>query len=149
MKNVAKYNLFKGISTVLTVGTPIVTLALCGSFFRERSATAISAAGMFGVLITVLFAKDKIAENFKVPGAFTISIICLVLLYLVENIIVPMKYVCWASAGAAGLDAITFKNAYKQIELLLPEQTKAYKHFGFIFTTTKNLEKVASVTNGQ
>ncbi len=148
MKNVAKYNLFKGLSTVLTVGTPIITLAFCGNFFRERSATAISAAGVFVILIVALFAKDKIAENFKVPGAFAIALTCLIGLYLVENIIVPMKYVCWATTAAAGIDALTFKNAYKQMEMLLPEQQKAYKHFGFIFTTTKNLEKVASV-NGR
>ena len=92
--------------------------------------------------------KDKIAENFKVPGAFAIALTCLIGLYLVENIIVPMKYVCWATTAAAGIDALTFKNAYKQVEMLLPEQQKAYKHFGFIFTTTKNLEKVASV-NGR
>ena len=79
MKTVAKYNICKGVSTLLTMGTPIVTLACCGSFFRERSSTAISAAGLMVILISLLFAKDKIAENFKAPSAFAIAGIVLVL----------------------------------------------------------------------
>ena len=64
MKPVAKYNTCKGVSTVLTVGTPIITLLCCGDMFVHKSSTAISAAGMFGILIAALFLKDKIAENF-------------------------------------------------------------------------------------
>ena len=47
------------------MGTPIITLACCGDFFVERPATAISAAGVFAILIALLFAKDKLAEKIK------------------------------------------------------------------------------------
>lgn len=139
MKTVAKYNICKGVSTLLTMGTPIVTLACCGSFFRERSSTAISAAGLMVILISLLFAKDKIAENFKAPSAFAIAGIVLVLIYLVENIMYPVKLVCWATVFASGIDEITFKRMYKGYELSLPKSATAYKHFGFIFANTDKL----------
>ena len=60
MKPIAKYNTYKGVSTVLTVGTPIITLACCSDMFVHRSETAISAAGMFGLLLAALLLKDKI-----------------------------------------------------------------------------------------
>ena len=75
MRAVAKYNTFKGVSTVLSVGTPIVTMACCGDFFIHRSDTAISAAGIFAILIAGLFFKDKLAEKFKSPSALVIAII--------------------------------------------------------------------------
>ena len=137
MGSIAKYNIFKGVSTVLTIGTPIITLLCTNSFFRTRSTTAISAAGILGILIVLLFAKDKIAEKFKFPGAFPLCLGLLILLYLVEHIVVPMKYVLWTSTIAAGLDTITFKVYYKQQEALLPPEAQAYKHFGFIFATKK------------
>ena len=59
---------------------------------------------------------------------------------MVEKIIMPMKYVCIATIIATGADELTFKRLYKQIELMLPQNTQAFKHVGFIFTTTKNLE---------
>ena len=67
MKPVAKYNTCKGISTVLTLGTPITTLAICGAEIITP-AGKISFAGVMVILITLLFAKDKLAENFKVPS---------------------------------------------------------------------------------
>ena len=139
MKTVAKYNTCKGVSTALSVGTPLVTLALCGDFFVHRSDTAISAAGIFAILIAMLFFKDKIAEKFKSPSALVVSIIVLVLILLVENILYPVKCVCIATIAACGVDELTFKNWYKQIEKGLPEDSDTYKHFGFIFTTTQKL----------
>ena len=67
MKVVAKYNTCKAISTVLTVVTPIVTLMSCSDLFVHRSDSSVSAAGMFAIFLSLLFFKDKIAENFKVP----------------------------------------------------------------------------------
>lgn len=59
MKPVAKYNLYKGISTAMTVGTPIATLAACGDLFIHRSETAISAAGVLQYLLFVYFLKTR------------------------------------------------------------------------------------------
>jgi hypothetical protein len=140
MKQVAKYNTLKGVSTALTIGTPIVSLVSCGDFFVHRSDTAISAAGVFTLLIVVFLFKDKFAENFKMPSAFILSLVMFILLLMVEKIILPMKYVCIATMIATGADELTFKRFYKQIELMLPAQAQAFKHLGFIFTTTKNLE---------
>ena len=106
MKEVGKYNTFKGISTLLTIGTPIITLACCGDFFVERPATAISAAGVFAILIALLFAKDKLAEKLKSPSAFIVSAAVLVIIVVVENILLPMKYVCIATMIASGVDEL-------------------------------------------
>lgn len=140
MKQVAKYNTFKGVSTALTIGTPIITLACCGNFFVHRSDTSISAAGMFALFIVILLFKDKFAENFKMPSAFILSLVMFILLLMVEKIILPMKYVCITTMIATGVDELTFKRFYKQIELMLSQQAQEFKHVGFIFTTTKNLE---------
>lgn len=141
MKQVAKYNLFKGISTMASIGTPLITLLCCSDFFIHKSETSISAAGIFTLLIMALFFKDKIAENFKVPSVFVISIITLIGILLIENIVEPIKIVCIATIITSGIDELTFKRMYKTIEAFLPENTKLYKKFGFIFTTTDNLLK--------
>ena len=137
MKQVGKYNTFKGISTLLTMGTPIITLACCGDFFVERPATAISAAGVFAILIALLFAKDKLAEKIKTPSAFIISAAVLVIIVVVENILLPMKYVCIATMIASGVDELTFKRMYKALECKMPQCWQAYEHFGFIFAKTQ------------
>ena len=139
MRAVAKYNTFKGVSTALTIGTPIATLACCGDFFVHRADTAISAAGIFSILIASLFLKDKIAENFKSPSALILSAIILVLVCMVENIIFPIKCVCIATIAACGVDELTFKRWYKQIERAFPQGANDYKHFGFLFTSSQNL----------
>ena len=139
MKAVSKYNLCKGVSTVLTVGTPIVTLACCGDMFVHRSDTAISAAGLFAILIALIFCKDKVVEVFKAPSALILSAVVFALILLVENIMLPVKYVCIATIIASGVDELTVKRVYKKIESLLPESCSTYKHFGFIFTTTDKL----------
>lgn len=139
MKAVGKYNLFKAISTLLTIGTPIVTLCTCSDFFVHRSDTAISAGGIFVILICLLFAKDKIAENFKVPSAFVVSTALLVFLLMIDSLIQPMKYVCIATMITTGVDELTFKRFYKQIEASFPEKSNVNKVAGFIFTTTDKL----------
>lgn len=139
MKQVGKYNTFKGISTLLTIGTPIITLACCGDFFVERPATAISAAGVFAILIVLLFAKDKLAEKIKTPSAFIISAAVLVIIVVVENILLPMKYVCIATMIASGVDELTFKRMYKALECKMPQCWQAYEHFGFIFAKTQDI----------
>ena len=139
MKQVGKYNTFKGISTLLTIGTPIITLACCGDFFTERPATAISAAGVFAILIALLFAKDKLAEKIKTPSASILSAAVLVIIVVVENIILPMKYVCVATMIASGVDELTFKRMYKALEYKMPQSWQSYEHFGFIFARTQDI----------
>ena len=149
MKQVGKYNTFKGISTLLTMGTPIITLACCGDFFVERPATAVSAAGVFAILIALLFAKDKLAEKIKTPSAFIISAAVLVIIVVVENILLPMKYVCIATMIASGVDELTFKRMYKALECKMPQCWQAYEHFGFIFAKTQDIfDEVQKEVNG-
>lgn len=140
MKNVAKYNIFKGVSTLLTLGTPAITLLCCGDFFVHRSDTAMSAAGILVMIITLFFAKDKLAENFKMPAPFILCAIGLVLVVMIENIIYPIKMVLITTLIATVIDEFTFKMFYKKAERKLPPEHVDYKKFGFIFTTTDNLE---------
>lgn len=141
---VIKYNAFKGVSTLLTVGTPLITLSCFGDLLVKRSETAISAAGIFTLLIVALFFKDKIAEKFKSPSALVVASIVLVICILTEHIIIPVKYVCIATIAASGIDELTFKRWYKEVEKKFPEQASDYKHIGFIFTTTKKLMETES-----
>lgn len=147
MKQIAKYNTYKGVSTALTIGTPIATLASCGEFFVHRSDTTISAAGVFLFLIVAMLFKDKIAEKWKTPCAFVLSLSIFVLLVMVENIMLPIKYVCLATMIATGIDEVTFKRLYKNLESLLPKQCEAYKYAGFIFTTSKKMEALNEKVN--
>ena len=143
MKQVAKYNTFKGISTALTVGTPIATLFACGDLFIHRSETAISAAGILGIIILMCIFKDKIAEKWKVPSAFVLSAAMFILTLLLEHIVI--RYVCLTTMIATGVDELTFKRFYKTIEILLPKEAEAYKHLGFLFTNTDKLMEVAGL----
>lgn len=138
MKSVAKYNIFKGVSTLLTVGTPTITLACMGDLFVHRADTAISACGVFAILLSVLFAKDKIIEQFKSPTAFKVALVGLVIIYIAENIIFPLKCVFWATLAATAVDEVSFKRLYKKVEKALPN-VDDYKHIGFIFATTKKV----------
>lgn len=139
MKPVAKYNTCKGISTALTVGTPIVTLCCCSDMFIHRSETAISAAGIFAILLALLFAKDKIAENFKVPSAFVVSFVSLIAICMVEELILPLKYVCITTLCTTGVDEVTFKRMYKRIESKFPQGYESNKIAGFMVTTSSSL----------
>ena len=140
MKKVAKYNIYKGVSTLLTFGTPIATLACCGDMFVHRSDTALSAAGIFVLLILAVIFKDKILENFKMPPVALLTFLTFVLILMIENILTPIKTVCLTTMISTGVDEFTFKRLYKELECTLPEKTKLYKKAGFIFTTTDKLE---------
>lgn len=139
MSKIAKYNLFKGISTIVTLGTPIITLICTSDFFVHRPETAISATGIFTILITMIFLKDKIAENFKMPSAFILSLTVFILILLIENIIEPIKMVSLMTMLASGIDELSFKRIYKSVELQMPENIKSFKHIGFIFTSSNKL----------
>ena len=139
MKPVAKYNVFKGVSTLLTLGTPIITLCSCGDFFVHRSDTAVSASGVFVLLILAILFKDKLMERFKMPPAFVICLIAFILICMIESILFPIKMVCIVTMITSGVDEITFKRFYKDIEQTLPTEYSKYKHIGFIFTTSKKL----------
>lgn len=149
MTKVAKYNIFKGVSTGLTLGTPIIALACCGDFFVHRSETAVSAAGMFAILLTLLFCKDKIVEHWKMPSAFVLSVVAFLLIVMIENILLPMKCVCIATMIASGVDELTFKRFYKDIELILPEEAQSFKRFGFLFTKEQTLSTIVKTNRGE
>lgn len=133
MSSVAKYNIFKAVSTLCTIGSPIITLASCSDFFVHKTGTSLSAAAMFAILISLLFAKDKIAENFKMPSAFVLSLVFFIIIVIVEKIIAPIKLVCIVTMITSGVDELTFKKFYKQIEATLTPTALSRKHFGFIF----------------
>ena len=139
MKVVAKYNVFKGISTALTIGTPFVTLMSCSEFFVTRSETAVSAAGVFTFLFALLFLKDKILENFKIPSPFVISLIGLILIVVIESIIYPIKIVFLTTCLVTCVDTFTFRAIYKQMELNFTDDVKKFKKFGFIFGRSKDI----------
>ena len=130
---------FKGISTLATIGTPIITLFCCSNMFVHRPDTAISAAGLFTILVVMLLLKDKIAEHWKVPSAFIISTVGLILIVIAEHIILPIKTICLVTMLTSGVDEITFKRFYKLIEIDLPQDYKKYTFAGFITTTSKKL----------
>ena len=138
MKSVAKYNVCKSVSSVLTIGTPIVTLA-CSSVEIVTPEGKMSITACIVLLLTLLFCKDKIAENFKVPSAFVLSGILFGIIIMIENILVPMKAVLIATMIASGVDELTFKRMYKSLESLMPARAKAYKHIGFYFTTSEKV----------
>ena len=139
MKTVGKYNLYKGVSTGLTVGTPLITLLCHSELFIHETKTSISAAGVILILITLLFAKDKLAENFKLPPAFVVATVGFFAICMIESILLPMKNVCLVTMIGTGIDELTFKHFYKSLEYKLPESAKANKHFGFYFCKTDNL----------
>lgn len=139
MKNVAKYNTCKAVSTLCTIGSPIITLASCSEVFVHNSGTSLSAAAMFAIFLSILFLKDKIAEHFKMPSAFVVAFSCYILIVIVENLLMPMKTVCLVTMMTAGVDELTFKQWYKATKNLLPESVSSYEHFGFIFTTSNKL----------
>lgn len=139
MKIVAKYNTFKGISTLATIGTPIITLFCCSNMFVHRPETAISASGLFTILVVMLLLKDKIAEHWKFPSAFIVSTVGLILIVIAEHIILPIKTICLVTMLTSGVDELTFKRFYKIIEVDLPQNYKKYTFAGFITTTSKKL----------
>ena len=142
MSNVAKYNTYKGISTALTFATPITTMLVVGDFFTERPATAISGAAVFSLLLTALFAKDKLAEKFKAPSALVVAIFVFVFCVIVEHILLPLKIIALTTMVACGVDELTFKNLYQRIELVFPEKAVLYKRFGFYSIRQKTIDRL-------
>ena len=150
MKSVGKYNLAKGISTVLTIGTPIVTLACLSGTFLQTPHQTMSATGVFAILLAMLFFKDKIAENFKMPTPLLLSAVIFVMILLVESILQTIKMVCVATIVTSGVDELTCKRIYKQIEGFMPKGAENFKMFGFYFTTTKAMmDKIKEIQNEQ
>lgn len=149
MKQVAKYNICKGVSTLLTFGTPIVTLACCGEFFVHSSDTSVSAAGIFVILIVALIFKDKFLTNFKIPPTWILCGIGLGLICIIESILIPIKLVFLTTLIATGIDEVTFKRMYNELDIMLPKITQTFKHFGFILTSTDKLEKTCKELNEQ
>lgn len=145
MTNVSKYNLCKSISTVLTAGAPLITFVCSGDLFIHRSDTAISAAGIFAILILAIIFKDKLAEKWKTPSAFILSSAVLVLLILVEKILLPVKYICIATMVSTGIDELTFKRMYTQAEVLLPQSAQAFKKLGFIMCKQSTIDKTSVI----
>ena len=145
MKDIFKYNLSKGISLLLTVGTPITIVILCSDFIVHSSAASISMTGVIALLFSALFLKDKIAENVKFTSPFIIASILFVSILLLESILIPMKYACLGTIIASGIDELTCKRIYKQTEKFLPETAEVYKHFGFYICKTKDIKNVNNI----
>lgn len=143
MKPVLKYNMLKGISIFLTLGTPSITMILLNSVLADTPLGGISIIGVLGVLFGVFFAKDKIAENMKMPSPLVAAVILLAILLLLEGILVLAKYTCAITAVICGIDELTFKSWYKRLE----KDTSAtynvnladYKKLGFIIGTSKKI----------
>ena len=139
MTLVAKYNLYKGISTVLTVCAPIISLASCSQLFIHRSETSISAAGVFAIMFSLLFFKDKLMENLKMPSPFVISVVGLILITMIESILYPIKIVFATTVVTTAIDAVTFRRMYKNIEYDLPDNVGKYRHFGFLIAKNNTI----------
>lgn len=146
MTKVAKYNIFKGISTALTFGAPIVSMLCMGEAFISRPATAISGVGVFALLMSALFLKDKLAEKFRAPSALVLSIVVFVFCVLVENVIRPLKIMALVTIIVCGVDELTFKGLYKRIELAFPEQAAASKRFGFYMAKQRTIDETYKET---
>lgn len=138
MGKVAKYNINKGVSTLLTIGTPLVSLA-CSSVEVITPAGKMSITACIVLLVTLLFLKDKLAENLKMPSAFIVSTVLFGLILVIEHILVPLKSILLACMIASGIDEITFKRFYKNLEITMPANVTNYKYVGFIFTSSKKL----------
>ena len=141
MKEVFKYNLFKVISLLLTVLTPLITAFQCSDFIIYDNNASISMAGIIAILIAALFLKNKIAENFKLPSPFVIATVLFVIIIVVESVLFPVKMICLSVMVSCGIDELTFKRIYKRIELLLPKEAEAYKHLGFICCRTETIKE--------
>lgn len=144
MQFVSKYNLLKSISLLLTIGTPSTVMIISNIALADTPAGAISIVGVISVLMALFFAKDKLAENIKLPSPFVAAIVLLGLILLLENIIVLAKYTCILMILIYGIDELTFKSWYKKLERTFIKEHKEidlndYKKLGFIISTTKKL----------
>lgn len=148
MKFVLKYNVLKSISLLLTIGTPSITMLVLNTALADSPSGAISIVGIIAIFMGLFFAKDKLAENIKVPSPLLAAIIMFVLIILLESIIVLAKYTSLITIAICGIDELTFKNWYKRLELTFSKTHKIdvqdYKKLGFIISTTKELLGVAN-----
>lgn len=138
---VAKYNTYKAFSTVLTFGTPIVSVIACGGFYRNDGGACISLAAVMAFLLSALFLKDKLAEQFKSPTALKVAVIGLIFCFVVEAIIQAMQVVFGCTVIACLIDEVSFKRLYHELEYKFPKEAEAFKHIGFYVTTTERLKK--------
>lgn len=139
MKQVAKYNIFKGLSTLITAACPIIAAISCSDFIVTNTGASISVCGIIGILIAVLCMKDKFMEQVKTPTGFKVCLALLVIVLVVEAVLIPVKTVLIVSIIAFGVDELSFKRIYKNLELRLPEIAKTYKHLGFYFCKSEAL----------
>ena len=139
MGEVGKYNLFKSLSILITCVPTLLVSFSYGDLFVKSTGASMSLAAIIGILIAVLFLKNKIAENFKLPSPFIVATILFVIILLVEQIILPVKFTCLTVMIVCAIDELSFKRIYKRIELLLPEKREAYKHLGFYMCKSKTL----------
>lgn len=146
MKKVFKYNLFKSLSLLITCVPSFVITSYYGDFIIRDSKATISFAGVISILVAVLFLKNKIAENFKVPSPFIIACVLFFLTILIEHILIQVRMTCLVIMISCGVDEFTFKRIYKNIEVLMPEKMKAYKHLGFYVCKS---DKLKEFTNEQ
>lgn len=131
MKIVSKYNLFKALSILETcVPSLLVALSYKDSVVSSSGAS-ISFVGIIGVLMALLFFKDKIAENFKMPSPFIVASILFLIIILIENLLIPVKFTCLVVMISCGIDELTFKRIYKKIEYQMPDKSEAHKFMGF------------------
>lgn len=139
MKQVAKYNLFKILSMLITC---IPTLAVSYYFTKDMikdPGQSMSLAGVIAILIVIAFMKDKLAENFKIPSPFVASTVIFIFVVVIEKILVGVKFTCLTTMFVCAIDELTFKRIYKRIEMLMPESKQAYKHLGFYFCKSETL----------
>ena len=139
MKQVAKYNLFKTFSMLITC---VPTLYVSYYFTRDvvkYPGQSVSLAGVIGILIAVAFMKDKLAENFKIPSPFVASTVIFICIVAIEKILIAVKFTCLTTMIVCAIDELTFKRIYKRIEILMPEDKQAYKHLGFYFCKSETL----------
>ena len=139
MKLVGKYNLFKGMSIMITVVPVMLATFSQRNLIIKDGGTSVSFAAVIGVLIAFLMLKNKIAENVKMPSAFIISTILFVTIVMIEQILIPVKLISLTAMISCGIDELSFKRIYKRLELRLPELSESYKHFGLYLVKTDKL----------
>lgn len=139
MREVGKYNLFKGLSMLITCIPTLAVAFSYGDVIVKDVGASMSLAAIIGIFFAALFLKNKIAENFKIPSTFVIATALFIIVVLVEKILLPVKSTCLTVMIACGIDELSFKRIYKRIELKLPENREVYKHFGFYICKTETL----------
>ena len=141
MKQVAKYNLFKLLSVLITcIPTLLVSYHFTKDIVKDPG-QSISLAGVIGIIVVAAFMKDKIAENFKMPSPFIVSTIIFIFVIVIEKILVGVKFTCLSAMIFCAIDELIFKRIYKRLDMLMPENKEVYKHFGFYFCKTETLFK--------